>query len=112
MNRRPRVDDLAVAAPPRQQHPSGTAAERFAHRHELRSPALERSEIARQRVAQRRTRLALLAEPVEEQLMQNHRVHRDELLTLEAVDEKAGGLRVIELGELFLDQVEAFDRPA
>jgi len=42
--------------------------------------------------------------------MQNHRVHRDELLTLEAIDEKAGGLRVIKFGELFLDQVEALDR--
>src|SRR5204862_8183172 len=29
---------------------------------------------------------------------------------LDAVDEKACGFRVIELGELFLDQVEAFDR--
>src|SRR6266536_1599149 len=91
MIRRPLVDVLAVARGPREQHPSGAAAERFAHRHELRSPALERSEIARQRVAQRRTRFALVAE---------------------AVDEKAGGLRVIELGELLVDQIEAFHRPA
>jgi hypothetical protein len=42
--------------------------------------------------------------------MQNHRVHRDELFALEAVDEKAGGLGVISFGELFLDQVEALDR--
>jgi len=41
--------------------------------------------------------------------VQDHRVHRDELLALEPVDEEAGGLRVVELGELFLDQVEALD---
>src|SRR5262249_39790816 len=110
--RRPLVDELAVARRPRQQPPSGAAAERFAHRHELRSPALERSEILRQRVAQRRTRLALVAEAVKEQLVQDHRVHRDKLLAFEPVDEKAGGLRVIELGELLVDQVETFDRPA
>jgi hypothetical protein len=54
----------------------------------------------------------LVAEAVEEQLVQDHRIHRDELLAFEAVDEKAGGLRVIELGELFVDQVEALHRPA
>src|SRR6266571_146359 len=112
MIRRPLVDELAVARRPREQHPSGAAAERFAHRHELRSPALERSEIARQRVAQRRTRFALVAEAVEEQLVQDHRVHRDELLAFESINEKAGGLRVIELGELLVDQIEAFHRPA
>src|SRR6266540_3464844 len=67
---------------------------------------------SRQRVAQRRTRFALVAEAVEEQLVQDHRVHRDELLAFESVDEKAGGLRVIELGELLVDQIEAFHRPA
>src|SRR5262249_58305723 len=71
MSRCPLVDELVVARRPRQQDPSGAAAERLAHRHELRSPAFERSEIARQRVAQRRTRLALVAETVEEQLVQD-----------------------------------------
>jgi hypothetical protein len=33
------------------------------------------------------------------------------LLAFEPVDEKAGGLRVIELGELFVDQVEALTAP-
>jgi hypothetical protein len=62
------------------------------------------NEVPCQRLAQVRTGFALVPEAVEEQLMQDHRVHRDELLTLEAVDEKAGGLGVIELGELFFDQ--------
>jgi len=69
---------LAVARRPRQQHPSGAAAKGLAHRDELRSPAFERAEIPRQRLAQRSTGLALLAEPVEKQLVQDHRVHRDE----------------------------------
>ena len=112
MIRRPLIDEPAVTRRPRQQHPSGAAAERFAHRPELRSPTLERSEILRQRVAQRRTRFALVAEAVEEQLVKDHRVHRDELLAFESVDEKASGLRVIERGKLFVDLVEAFHRPA
>src|SRR5262249_26793010 len=112
MVRRPLVDELAVVWRPRQQHPSGAAAECFAHGHEFGSPTLEGSEIPRQRVLQVRARFASLAETIEKQFVQDHRVHRDELLALEAVDEKAGGPRVIELGELFLDQIEAFDRPA
>src|SRR5262245_48212127 len=44
---RPRVEELAVARRPRQQHPAGAAAEGFAHGHELGSPTLEGSEIAR-----------------------------------------------------------------
>src|SRR5207247_263595 len=112
MVRCPLVEELAVAWRPRQQHPSGAAAERLAHGHEFRPPALERSKIPSQCVPQIRTRFALIPEPVEEQLMQDRRVHRDELLALETVDEKAGGLRVIEFGELFLYQVETLDRPA
>jgi hypothetical protein len=49
----------------------------------------------------------LLPKPIEEQLVQDHGVHRDELLALEAVDEKAGSVRVIERGQLLVDQVEA-----
>src|SRR5262249_17949366 len=59
-----------------------------------------------------RTRFALVAEAVKEQLVQDHRVHRDKLLALEPVNEKAGGLRIIELGKLLVDLVEAFHRPA
>src|SRR5262245_48465296 len=109
---RPLVDELAVARRPRQQHPAGAAPERFAHGDELRPPALERTEIAPQGVVQAWAGFTLLAQPIEEQLVQDHRIHRDELLALEAVNEKAGGLDVIEVGELFPDQVEALDRPA
>jgi hypothetical protein len=44
--------------------------------------------------------------------VQDHRIHGDELLALEAIDEEAGGVGVIELGELLVDEVEAFHRPA
>src|SRR5690349_12758406 len=111
MVRRPLVDELAVARRPRQQHPSRAAAERLAHGHELRSPALERAEIPRQRLAQRSSRLALLAKAIEKQLVQNHRIHRDELLTLDTIDEKACGFRVIELGELFSIRLRRLTAP-
>jgi hypothetical protein len=57
-------------------------------------------------------RLARRAEPVEEELMKDHRVHRDELLALEPVDDKSRSAREIELGELLLDEVEALHRAA
>src|SRR5439155_5310115 len=43
---------------------------------------------------------------------QDNRDDREEILTQKAVDEKAGSLRLIKHGELFLDQIEEFDRPA
>jgi hypothetical protein len=44
--------------------------------------------------------------------MEDHRIHRNELLALEPVDEKAGRVGVIEFGKLFLDQVQTFRCPA
>jgi hypothetical protein len=44
--------------------------------------------------------------------MQYHRVHRDELLTLKAVYEKAGGFVVIEFGKPLFDNVQALYRTA
>jgi hypothetical protein len=43
--------------------------------------------------------------------MQDHGVHRDELLALDTVDKKAGSRGVIELGELFLDQLRRLTAP-
>ena len=64
-----------------------------------------RSEIPGQCIPQR-SWLALLSQPVEEQLMEDHRVHCDQLLALEPVDEKAGGLGVLNIRELLLDEIE------
>ena len=50
------------------------------------------AEITRDRRASAGRRLALVAEPVEEQLVQDHRVHGDQLLALEAIDEKTGAV--------------------
>jgi hypothetical protein len=44
--------------------------------------------------------------------MQDHRIHRDQLLALEPVDQKSRRLRVVELGQLLLDQIEPLDRAA
>src|SRR6516162_4855855 len=46
----------------------------------------------------------------DEQLMQNHRVARDQLLAFETVDHEAGRCREIELGELRRDRIEPVDR--
>src|SRR6266436_908874 len=89
-----------------------TAAERLSHGYEFGTPALVRPEITRQCVAQPCARFALVPKSIEEKLVQDHRVHRDELLALETVEQKARGIRVIELGQLLVDQIEAFDCPA
>jgi hypothetical protein len=44
--------------------------------------------------------------------VQNHRVHRDELLALEPVDEEAGRGGKVEPRQLLLDQVQALHRTA
>src|SRR5439155_2787045 len=90
----------------------GTAAERLAHRNEFRAPGCGRAEISRQACPKGRSCLALLAQAVEEQLMEDHRVHRDELLALEPVDQESRSARGVEPGELLLDQIEALHRPA
>src|SRR5205823_7640894 len=90
--------------------PPRPAAKRLAHGHELGPPARVRPEVPCQCLLYLRAGLALISKPVKEQLMQNHGIHGDELLALEAVDEEAGGIGVIELGELLIDEVEPFHR--
>src|SRR5438105_9804406 len=48
---RPLIDKLAIARRPGEQHPTRTAALRFAHSREFGSPAIEGPEIADERVA-------------------------------------------------------------
>src|SRR5262245_36071800 len=105
MVRGPLVDQLAVAGRPRQQYPSGAAAQCLSHRNEFGTPALESSEIARNRIAQGGPRLALIAESVEEQLMQDHRIHRDQLFSLEPVDQETSGFIEFEVRKLFIDEI-------
>src|SRR5262249_31757277 len=61
-------------------------------------------------LAQLAFRRALVAKRSEKQLMQNHRVARDQLLAFETVDHETGRCREIEFGELHRDRIEAIDR--
>src|SRR5260221_1736754 len=110
--RRPLVHEFAVAPRPGEQHPAGAAAQRLAHRGKLRAPALQRAEVAGQRVAQGRIGLALRAERGEEELVQDHRHRRDQLLVLEAVHGEDGRAGEVEGGELLGDRVQALDGAA
>src|ERR1700741_5023797 len=105
--RGPLIEELSIVRGPRQQNPAGPATERFSYRNEFGSPALIRTKIARDSVPQSCSWLALVAQPIEKQLVQNHGVHRDKLLALETIDEKAWCAVVIQFGKLFPNQVEA-----
>ena len=109
---RPLIDQPAVARRPGEQDPARAAAERLAHRGELSPPALEAPEVPGQSIDELGARLALLTEAVEEHLVQDHRVHRDELLALEPVHDEAGRGGEVEPGQLLLDQVQALHRAA
>src|SRR5439155_2119974 len=98
MVRGPLIDEFAVARRPRQQHPAGTSAERFAHRYEFRTPPLERAEIASQHFLKGCIGLARLAEAIEEMLMKDHRVHGDEFFALETVNQESRRGGIVEFG--------------
>src|SRR5439155_25057356 len=112
MVRGPLIDEFAVTRRPRQQHPAGTSAERFAHRYEFRTPPLERAEIASQCFLEGYIRLALITEAIEEMLMEDHRVHGDEFFALEAVDQEAWRVCIIKFSELFSNEIQPLHRAA
>jgi hypothetical protein len=49
----------------------------------------------------------LFPQTIEKELVQDHRIHGDELLALEPVEQKAGSIGIIELCELLIDEVQA-----
>jgi hypothetical protein len=106
------VDEPAVARDVDQHDPARSAAQGVAHCHELVAPALDRAEVARQRLRERRLRLAIAAEAREVELVQQRRVERDQLLALEAVDHVAGRLREVQRSELLADGVQLAQRAA
>src|SRR5262249_59983970 len=112
MVRGPLVNQVAVARRPRQQYPSGAATQCFSHRNEFGTPALESTEITRDRIAQSGPRLALIAESVKEQLTQDHRIGRDQLFALESVNQETSGFVEFELRKLFIDEIQPFDGAA
>src|SRR5262249_45933462 len=89
-----------------EDHPSRSATLRFPHRGELRSPAVEATEIPRDRLGKSAGRPSPTAQTVKVYLMQDHRVRRNQLLTLEAIDDEVRRLGKIELSELGLNRIE------
>src|SRR6266581_4184679 len=109
---RPLVQQDPVSMQIRQQHPARAAAQRFAHRDEFRLPALDTAEVTRQRGRQRAVGQRASPKVGKVKLVQDHRVRRDELLPLQAIDNKHGGARKIDLLELSGNRAEPFHRSA
>src|SRR5438445_1015698 len=76
---RPLVHQFAVAVRVGEEHPSRAATHRLAHGDELGPPPVNAPEAAREGLAQRAIGLPLGAEAVEVQLVEDHRIHRNEL---------------------------------
>ena len=76
------------------------------------APSLDRTKIACEDRGQLLARRALIAEPIEEQLVQDHRIGGDQLLALQSIDEEARRAVEVEVCELLGDEVEALHRPA
>src|SRR2546428_2465564 len=109
---RPLVHQFAVAVRVGEEHPSRAATHRLAHGNELGPPPVNAPEVPHESLAKRAIGLALGAEAVEVQLVEDHRIHRDELFALEPVDHEHWRLREVEFGELRRDGVEAPDGAA
>jgi hypothetical protein len=62
--------------------------------------------VARDRRFKRLSRYTLVAKPVEKQLVQDHGVRGDQLLALEAIDEKIRSRVEVETRELLGDEIE------
>src|SRR4051812_43761348 len=77
--RRPLVHEPAVPGRVAEQNPARATGERLAHGDELRAPALDAAEVVRERLLELGTRRALLAQALEEELMQDHRIGRSAL---------------------------------
>jgi hypothetical protein len=108
----PLIEELAVVRRPGEQHPSRPAALRLPHRGKFRAPAIDTAEIAGQRIAQLPFRLALAAQRGEKELAQDHRVRRDQLFALQAIDDKDRRGSEVEFCELRRDGVQPPDRAA
>src|SRR5713101_620306 len=106
----PLIDETFVAGRIHQQRPAGTAALRLAHRRKFRTPTFDAAKVAHKRVRKRAARRSTAAEAVEIGLVQNHRVHRDQLFALQSVDDEPRRLGKIQFGELCGNRGQALDR--
>src|SRR5262249_48074487 len=95
-----------------EQHPACAAAEGVAHCPELRAPAIERAEVAREDLRQVLRRLPVAAHAREIKLVQQRRVESSQFLTLEAIQNMSGRAREVGRVELLGDGVEAPQRAA
>ena len=108
----PLIDQLAVARRPGQQDPARAAANALPMAMKFAPPTLIGAEVARERIAKAAAGLAFVAKTVKEKLVQDHRVHRDQLFALEPIDDEGRRRREIEFGKLLIDRVEALHRAA
>src|SRR5882762_2666360 len=106
----PLVQQDPVAMRIREQHPARAAAQRLAHPNEFLPPALYAAEVARQRRCQGALGHRAFPEVGEIKLVQDHRIRRDELLPLQAIDHKYGCARKVERVELSGNRAEPFHR--
>jgi len=103
----PLVHQRSLARKEGQQHPARAPTERFAHRDELRAPAVDASEVRVERQGHRRHHgPTVRAQRVEVQLVQQHRVRRDELFTLQAVELEAGRGGEVDRRKLGADDIQ------
>ena len=111
--RSPLIHQRSVAGHEGQQHPARAAAERLAHRDELGAPTLDAAEIGLEcQFHGRNHGLAVAAERREVQLVEQHRVRRDQLLALQPVDREARNGSPVQGVELLADPVQPLDRSA
>jgi hypothetical protein len=89
-----------------EQHPTRATTQRVAHGTELGTPAIERAKIAREHFHHRLGRLAVAAHAREVQLVQDHGIHRNELLALQAIHQVTGRRGEIQRIELLGDRIE------
>src|SRR5258706_4198830 len=113
----PVVQQPVLARRPGKQCPTRAAAQRRRKASEFRAPALERAEVARQADAESRRlagwfEFAVAAEAGEIEFVQSHRVGRDQLLALEAVQAVDGRVRPIDCRELGADRMQPLDGAA
>src|SRR5260370_1161370 len=108
MAKRPPADANPRAA----TTPAAAAASAPRRGSELLLPALIAAEIRRDRVGERARGLAPGSEPVEVELVQDHRIGGDQLFALQAVDGEDRGVGPVEAAKLRRDGIQALHRAA
>ena len=102
------IDEPARARQPTQQNPAGARIERIRQRHEFAAPAIERAEIARERIRHDfRYGAPISAKARKVQFVQCQRIQRRRLVLLQAADDMRRRRGGIERFELFGNRVQA-----